>query len=484
MSSNFNPEGTDHKPRLAGRAVVLGASMAGLMAARVLSERFQEVWLLDRDELPQGAAPRKGTPHALHTHGLMARGLQILDELFPGMSDALARQGAVFGDFCRDGVFQVGTRRFAQADANLRVVALTRLTLEAEVRRRVLALPNVKLHERIDVTGLAMSEDLSSVTGVRLTQRDAQGEPASQQTFSADLVIDTTGRASRSPRWLAAHGYPEPREERVGEGMPMNYVTLQLERPLDQPHEIMMAVCGTSPELARGFVMAAQEPDAQGRGRWCITFGGYGDDPPPLALDALRERARMHNCPEVMRVLAKAKLLDEPLRYQFAYSRRFHYDKLSRFPARYLVMGDAMASFNPVYGQGMTVAAEEAMALRDALASGLDAQLRRRFFNQAASLIDVAWETAVASDLALDFIPGERTSRIRRRNAFWTHAVIAAQHDPVVAMNLMKVGHFLASPRRVIGLGMLARILWARMKGDPPGMGIHHPLHQHEAQSA
>jgi 2-polyprenyl-6-methoxyphenol hydroxylase-like FAD-dependent oxidoreductase len=467
---------------MAGRAVVLGASMAGLMAARVLSERFQEVWLLDRDPLPQGAMPRKGTPHALHTHGLLARGLHILEALFPGMSVELERQGAVFGDFCRDGIFQVGTRRFAAADANLRVVAVTRLTLEAEVRRRVLALPNVKLCERIDVTGLAMSEDLSAVSGVRLTQRDAQGEPASQQTISADLVIDATGRASRTPRWLAAHGYTEPREERVGEGMPMNYVTLQLERPLDQPHEMMMAVCGTSPELPRGFVMAAQEPDEQGRGRWAITFGGYGDDVPPPDLGALRERARLHNCPEVTRVLAKARLLGEPLRYQFAYSRRLHYDKLGRFPSRYLVIGDAMASFNPVYGQGMTVAAEEALALRDAVASGLDRQLRRRFFAQAAALIDVAWETAVATDLALDFIPGERTRRIRLRNAFWAHTVVAAQHDPVVAMKMLRVGHFMAHPNTTASLGMIARVLWSRRKGDPPGRGIHHPLHQHETQ--
>lgn len=455
-------------PQLGRRALVLGASMAGLLAARVLSERFHEVWLLERDELPQGAQPRKGTPHAVHSHGLLAGGLANLEALFPQLTQALVSQGAVAGDFAQQGIFQAGTRRFTQGPSSLNVLGVSRLLLEAEIRRRVLSLPNVQVRSHIDVSSLAMSDDRGTVTGVHLTRRDAQDQATSQETWSADLVIDTTGRASRTPRWLAAHGYAEPEETRVGEGMPMNYVTVMVAHRPEQGPAPIIAVCGSSPEVHKGFVMIAQEPDAQGRARYSFTFGGYGEDKPPVDIDSLRERSREHQCPEATRLLAPELLLGEPIRYQFAFSLRRHYERLTRFPARFLVMGDAMASFNPIYGQGMTVASAEARLLQEVLASGLDKALYQRYFKRAAALVDVPWETAVASDLQHDIIPGERTVRIRVRNRFFRLAVVAAQHDFKIALALLNVGHFIAPPTVATQPAMLARILWFRLKGDPP----------------
>jgi 2-polyprenyl-6-methoxyphenol hydroxylase-like FAD-dependent oxidoreductase len=466
------------------RALVLGASISGLLAARVLSEHFHEVCLLERDELPQDASPRKGTPHATHSHGLLAGGLNIVEELFPGLTHSLVSAGAVAGDFGLKGIFQAGTRRFAGRASDLNVLGVSRLTLEAQVRRRVLSLPNVKVYSRIHVVGLTTSENRATVTGVNLVRRDAQGHAASQETWSADLIIDATGRASHTPRWLAAHGYAEPEEERVGEGMPMNYVTAVMERRLDQVPDVMTVICGTAPGVHTGFVMIALEPDAQGRGRWGFTFGGYGDDKPPLDIELLRERSLKNACPEATRFLSRERLLGEPFRYQFAYSQRRHYEKLTRFPGRFLVVGDAMASFNPIYGQGMTVAACEALLLRDVLASGLDRNLFRRYIDRASAIVDVPWETAVSSDLALDFIPGKRTREVRNRNAFWRHAVIAAQHDPEIAMAFLRVGHFLAPQNVVTRPAMLARILWSRLKGDPPSDNTPPHLPSNKVQSA
>lgn len=455
-------------PALGSRALVLGASMAGLLAARVLSERFAEVWLLERDELPEDARPRKGTPHAIHSHGLLAGGLANLETLFPGLTDNLIAKGAVLGDSALDGIFHAGTRRFARGPSSLKTLGVSRLMLECEIRKRVLGLPNVQVRSQVDVTDLAMSEDQATVIGVNLTRRDVQDQVEAQETWHADLVIDATGRASRTPRWLAAHGYSEPEETRVSEGVPVNYVTISMERPLDQPPEALMVLCGSSLEVRQVFVMIAQEPDEQGRGRWTLTFGGYGDDRPPMDIDGLRERSRAHQCPEVTRVLCAQGLLGEPVRYQFAHSQRRHYEKMSRFPARFLVIGDALASLNPVYGQGMTLVSGEALVLKEALVDGLGHSLHARYFARIAELVNAPWETSVTSDLQHDFIPGERTPQIRVSNALVRHITVAAQHDPKIAVAMLNIGHLVAPPESIMKPGMLARILWARLKGDPP----------------
>lgn len=356
------------------RALVIGASMAGLLAARVLSERFTEVVLLERDALPDGAAPRKGTPQAVHPHGLLARGRQILDELFPGFTEALVAQGGLSGDIGTEVAVDANGRRFARSPAGVHGLAVSRLAIEAELRRRVRALPGVRLLTEVDV--LAPVHEDGRVVSVRWQRRDG----GAAETMAAALVVDCSGRGSRGPAWLREWGYAPPTEERVEIGLA--YTSAYFKRAPGQP-PLACVIGAATAELPRPSILIAQEPLPDGQPRWVAGVGGYAGDHVEVTREAMAERARQIHNPEIAAMAERGEMIGEPMRYSFPHSQWRHYEKLRHFPSGYLAMGDALASFNPIYGQGMTVAAGEALALRAALAKGLDG-LAPRFFKAAA----------------------------------------------------------------------------------------------------
>jgi 2-polyprenyl-6-methoxyphenol hydroxylase-like FAD-dependent oxidoreductase len=425
--------------------------MAGLLAARVLSERFDSVWLLERDALPEGAQARKGTPQALHAHGLLARGREIVESLCPGFTAALAAQGALLGDLQANAPFVAGGRRFAHGTSGEHGVACSRLAIEAELRRRVLARPGVQALTGVDIC--APLCQAGQVHGVRVLQRDGGAE----QTLAADLVVDCTGRGSRAPAWLRDWGFEAPAEERVEVGL--GYATAYFKRDDAHAPGIAALIFAATPALPLPGVLLAQEPAEDGVPRWVVTLGGYAGDHPPGTLEGLRERARRMHDPALRRVLEEAVPLGPVLRYAFPHSQRRRYERLARFPERFLVMGDAVASFNPVYGQGMTVAACEALALRAALAHGLDGA-HRRFFRAAARAVDTPWALAVGSDLALAAVPGERPRAVRFVNAYLARVMRAAPEDAHVARAFLRVAHLVAPPASLFAPAVLARVLW------------------------
>ena len=446
---------------LGRRAVVLGASMAGLLAARVLQERFDEVWLLERDALPAGADPRKGTPHAVHAHGLLARGREVLESLFPGFTDALEARGALVGDLHANAPFVAGGRRFAGGHCGRRGLSCSRLAIEAEVRRRVLALSRIKAVTDVDVVEPVLEG--RRVTGVRIVQR-ASG---AQETLAADFVVDCTGRASRTPACLRERGFDAPAEERVAVGI--GYVTVYLRRAPEHAPGLAALIFTATPALPLPGVLLAQEAGADGVPRWVATLGGYAGDHPPPTIEAMRERARRMGDATFARILQEAEPLGPVLRYAFPHSQRRRFERLADFPERLLVMGDAIASFNPVYGQGMTVAACQAVALQAALERGL-ADVHRRFFRAAARAIDVPWQLAVGADLAIPSVPGERSRGVRSINAYLARVFRAAPRDPKVALAFMKVAHLIAPPPSLFAPHIVARVLWhSRDAGAAPG---------------
>lgn len=436
------------------RAVVVGASMGGLLAARVLADSFAEVVLLDRDQLPEGPSPRQGTPQAVHGHGLLARGAEILEELFPGLVEALEARGAVTGDLQETVPIIAGGRRFAAGRAGRPAIAVSRLLLEAEVRRRVLALPQVRLRTGVAVDGLLVDDSGQRVTGVRLSGGGAGA--VADETLAADLTVDASGRGSRSPAWLRTLGFEAPREDRVEVGI--GYATAYFERRPEHAPGIAAIICSATPELPLPGVLIAQEPESGGPPRWVVTFGGYAGDHPEPTLDGLRERARKTRCPELERVTREATLLGPILRFGFPHSQRRRYERLARFPSGFLVFGDALASFNPIFGQGMTVAASGALALKGAL-GGSPERLARRYFRAAARAVDVAWQLAVGADLAIDRVPGPRPAAVRWVNRYLARLFVVAERDPRVARAFMEVAHLLAAPPSLFAPGVLLRVL-------------------------
>jgi 2-polyprenyl-6-methoxyphenol hydroxylase-like FAD-dependent oxidoreductase len=430
------------------RAVVIGASMAGLLAARVLSECFTEVVLLERDLLPDHAAPRKGTPQAVQPHGLLARGRQILDELFPGFTDALVAQGGLSGDIGTAVAVDANSQRFARSPAGIYGLAVSRLAIEAEIRRRVRVLPGVRLLTEVDV--LAPVHEDGRVVGVRWQRQGA----SEHETMVAALVVDCSGRGSRSPSWFREWGFEAPSEERVQIGLA--YTSAYFKRA--PGHPALTGVIGVATAgLPRPSILLAQEPAEDGEPRWVAGVGGYAGDHVEVTLEAMAERARDINNLEIAALAERGEMIGEPMRYSFPHSQRRHYEKLRRLPSGYLAMGDALASFNPIYGQGMTVVACEALALRAALKKGMDG-LAPRFFKAAARVVDVPWQLAVGGDLALPLVPGPRPFPVKLINAYVARVQRVAVHDAVVAAAFVKVIHMLAPPPSLLAPALMWRV--------------------------
>jgi 2-polyprenyl-6-methoxyphenol hydroxylase-like FAD-dependent oxidoreductase len=440
------------------RAVVIGTSMAGLLAARVLSECFTQVVLLERDVLPDHAAPRKGTPQAEHPHGLLARGRQVLDQLFPGFTQALVAQGGISGDIGTDTAVDANNQRFAQSTAGIHALAVSRLAIEAELRRRVRALPGVRLLTEVDV--LAPVHEDGCVVGVRWQRRDNH----LLETMSAALVVDCSGRGSHGPAWLSEWGYAPPPEERVQIGLA--YTSAYFRRAPGKP-PLACVIGAATAEQPRPSILLAQEPAEDGQPRWVAGLGGYAGDHVTVTREAMAERARDINNLEIAALAEHGEMIGEPMRYSFPHSQRRHYEKLRRLPSGYLVMGDALASFNPIYGQGMTVVACEALALRAALAKGLDG-LAPRFFKAAARVIDMPWQLAVGGDLALPQVPGPRPFPVKLISAYVAHVQRVAVHDAVVAAAFVKVIHMLKPPASLLAPALMWRVWRGRQRVATP----------------
>jgi 2-polyprenyl-6-methoxyphenol hydroxylase-like FAD-dependent oxidoreductase len=239
-------------------AIVLGGSMAGLLVSRVLSDHFEQVSLVERDALPARAEQRRGVPQGRHTHGLLASGRNVLERLFPGLSEALLKAGAVTGDIVRDSRWFFEGGCLSRPPSGLNGLLMTRPLLEAVVRERVLANPRVVRRDELAVEELVVDRKSGRITGVR----------ASGQTLSGDLVVDATGRGSRSPQWLEQLGYKKPVEDVVH--VALGYTTRFFQRkPSDLDGDIAVVIPAT-PEGKRGGVMLAQEG-----GRWTVTLNAY-----------------------------------------------------------------------------------------------------------------------------------------------------------------------------------------------------------------
>ena len=308
--------------------------------------------------------------------------------------------------------------------------------LEGRIRARVRAIPNVRLVDRCDILGLATTPDDRRVTGARVLRR---ADGSAEQLLGADLVVDATGRGSRTPMWLEALGHPRPREEQVRIGL--GYASRTYRLPPDALGGDVAVLQAATPEHPRTGGLQLLEGD-----RWMVTLGGILGDHPPTDPDGFLEFARSLRFPDIFETVRDAEPLDEPVAFRFPASVRRRYERLRRFPDGLLVLGDAVASFNPVYGQGMSVAALEALALRRHLERGTRPQ-PRRFFADLARVVDVPWEIAAGGDLVFPGVQGRRTPKGRLLNAYIARLHAAAARDAGLADAFVRVAGLVALPR-------------------------------------
>ncbi|SPF54527.1 putative secreted protein [Candidatus Sulfopaludibacter sp. SbA4] len=435
-------------------AIVIGGSMGGLLAARVLADRYQQVTILERDEFPAIGEHRRGVPQGRHTHGLLASGRDVLERLFPGISNDLIAAGAIAGDIVQNARWCNEGGLLARFQSGLNGLLMTRPLLEGTVRHRVLALSNVVARQGFHVEALTVSEDRKRVTGVK----DKGTE------LHADLVIDTTGRGSSSPQWLEAIGYPKPVEERVE--VALAYTTRFFRRHRSQLNGDVVVIVPPTPQGKRGGVMLAQEGD-----RWTVTLIGHFGQAAPTDVPGFVEYARTLPAPYIHEVVRESEPVSEPMTARFPASMRRRYERLERFPEGFLVFGDAISSFNPIYGQGMSVAALEAMELQAVLAES-SGNLARRFFRRAAKVVDMPWSVSVGNDLRMPETVGPRNAGVSFINWYMVKLNKAAQKDPVPAMAFFRVANLLAPPPSVMHPKVVWRVLIANLRRPlPDGRG-------------
>ena len=435
------------------RAVVLGGSMAGLLAARVLSDFYRTVTVVERDVLPPTPEQRPGVPQGRHVHGLLSSGSQVLEELFPGLlADLVARganvlEGGLSSACVRFGGHELN-RSGSFADPRALVTYLaSRPLLEATVRNRVQARANVTILEFHNAVEL-MATRPERVTGVLVVNRS----DGTETVLPADLVVDASGRGARTPAFLERLGYGRPPEQRIA--VRVAYASQLLRVPTDTLTEKLILV-GALPERQTGGALFACENDT-----WMVTLAGMaGREPPADPVGMLRFAAEFAPAP-MMAALAAAESLSEVRHCRFGESRWRRYDKMQRFPAGLLVLGDAICSFNPVYGQGMSVAALEAIALRDCLRRG-DGDLSRRFFRAAAHPIRAAWQLTANADHALLQAQHRRSAATRLGNWYTKRVLTAAESDTVVTERLFRVTNLVDRPARLLHPAMLARVATA-----------------------
>jgi 2-polyprenyl-6-methoxyphenol hydroxylase-like FAD-dependent oxidoreductase len=431
-----------------GQAVVLGASMAGMLAARVLADRYEQVLVIERDQLPTGADHRRGVPQGHHFHTVLMRGAEILDALFPGLVDELVDAGAHRPNLLLDARMIMSGHQLCRTDVG-RTVQLTRPLLDSRVRDRLTAIPNIKIVDDRAAVGLHTTGE--RVTGVHTAQ---------SELLHAELVVDAMGRAGRTATWLRELGYATPAEERIKADI--TYASRMVRIPEELQPTDRMVLVGAVPGRPRGFILAAQEGD-----RWMFTTIGMAGERPPTNEAGMAEFVAPFAPPDVHKAIEAAEPIGDVHGHRYPASVWRRYERLRRFPAGLLAFGDSICSFNPVYGQGMTVAALQANALRDCLRTG-DHDLARRFFRAAARIVSPAWQLNAGGDLALPEIEGDRPLSVRAVNRYVARLLRIAEHDPEVAATFIDVAALRANPAAMMAPLVLAKALLPRLTRREP----------------
>jgi 2-polyprenyl-6-methoxyphenol hydroxylase-like FAD-dependent oxidoreductase len=438
------------EPANGSQAVVIGASVAGLLAACALTDRFAQVIVIDRDILPSAPDTRRGVPQSRQAHGLLARGAEALDELLPGFIKEMIAAGGVLGDSQGDFHWYLDGYLMRQATSGLIGVALTRPLIEHLIRARASALPGLRIVDSTDAVGLVT--EAGRVTGVRVRRND----DAVESVIAADLVVDAAGRGSRAQVWLEESGYPKPTTSEVRTDVV--YVTRHYRREPEHLDGRLGATFVPYPGQSRGAVVLRQEDE-----QFVVVLAGMLGDNPPSDDAGMLAFAESLSGPDAAEVIRSAKPLDKPARMRYPASQRHHYEKLDRYLDGFIVTGDALCSFNPVYGQGMTVAALEALTLRRLVAGGTE-NLPRRFFRAASKDIDVPWTLATGGDLRFPEVEGKRPPGDGLVNRYLERYRAAASVDPVLGQTFLRVANLIDPAARLLSPGHMIRVFRSAKK--------------------
>ncbi len=402
-------------------AVVIGASLAGLCAARVLSDHYDRVTIYERDALPDGPANRTAVPQGRHVHLLMARGAAEFEGLFPGLLEDMVAAGVPILENRPDCIHFGAAGHVLGTATTLRdeftAYVPSRPHLEWQIRRRALSIPNVELIRRA-VAEPRYDQGSERVTGVLLEAGDESS------AVPADLVVDAAGRGTRLPAWLEQWGYPRPREDTVDVGI--GYATHHVSIP-DGLLQEKVVVAGASRAEPVGLGMLFYED-----GNWGLTTFGTGKVDPPQDFAQMCALADRILPPRFAAAIRQGTPIGDTAFHKYPTSRWRRYDEMERFPAGIIPFGDAVVSFNPTFGQGMTMTAIQADNLRTVLDAG-DRDIAVRLAKATAKTTWPVWMMTTIGDLALHNATGEARWWYKPVGSLFEQFLGAAETDPVLA---------------------------------------------------
>ena len=420
--------------RLGHDAIVIGGSIAGLIAARVLSDYFECVTILERDEIENRPVIHKSVPQGNHLHGLLNGGQRVLSALYPGFTDDLRGLGAHRITIGRDIVWYLPDGKAYSATGSLRApfdVGLeghcaSRGLIEHVIRRRTQELPGIRVE-----TGTTVHELIchgGRINGVRCDDK---------RSFEAELVVDATGRTSRAAQWLAAVGFSEPRQTRIG--VDTAYSTANFRVPEWYDGETLIFITGPAPTFTRrGYVIRIEN------GSLLISLIGRFGDYPPTDREGFLAFAKDLHSDLAWRIVRDAEQLTPIAHHRFPTSVQRHYEQASSLAERFLAIGDALCTFNPIHAQGMSAAARQANLLREVLsehlaqARGLDG-IEGAFFSRAADLNSTPWNLAAAFDFAFPQTRGERPPGSGERARYFAALDRLQTEDPEIRRLMTEV---------------------------------------------
>jgi 2-polyprenyl-6-methoxyphenol hydroxylase-like FAD-dependent oxidoreductase len=437
-------------------AIIIGGSMTGLIVAKVLINYFDKVTIIERDYFPEKPEFRQGVPQSIHAHLFLSRGKKILEQLFPGLIAELIENGALETDVTEDWRYLLAGGWAPSFRSGISMPTCSRNLLENVIRQRLSNCRNLEFLEAHQVIGLVSTENNQCITGVKVKSQQNR-----ELKLSAQLVVDASGRNSQTPKWLESLGYQKPQETVINSFA--GYATRWYQKPpkFDAPWK-GLAIMHKPQDCKR---IGALYP-AENR-TWILTMAGIGKDYPPTDEDGFLEFARSLRSSEIYEAIKDAQPISPIYSYRRTENRLRHYDKLAKLPENFVVMGDAVCSFNPVYGQGITVAALSSLTLIDCLEKPKFNRTNQSLFGlsqyfqkQIAEINKTPWLMATSDDLRWSTTIGAKPNfKMRFMHGYIEKVTNSACHSKHIYKTLVEVSHMLKPPSALFTPSVLFKVL-------------------------
>lgn len=437
------------------RALVIGGSIAGLLTARVLSDHFDQITIIERDSLPDEADYRKGVPQAHHLHALLIRGQRIMNKMFPGFDDDLLQAGGIKARWGLDGAFYTTGGYTPYFDAKMKSITISRRSVEWVVRQRVAQIDNINFMTQTDVKDLCFSDDGKRVIGVHVQSRVDR----ERDVLLGDLVVDASGRRSKAPNWLEAQGFDAPEKTIITAHT--GYATRWYQLPENHDIDNMIILVQPNPPIGcyrgGGYLFAENN-------QVVVTLIGANHDYPPTDEQGYMEFMRSLPAPDLYELVQQCEPISPIHGYRKLENQWRHYEKLTHHPENFIAIGDATVAFNPIYGQGMSSAAIQAEALNKVLHKYNPHHLHgmpQQFYKQLPRVLKSAWMISTYEDMRYPAFEGaEKDLQTRIGNRYFDLYAQAMPHDEVLSKGFFEVMNMLRSSTSLMQPKFALRVLW------------------------